>query len=344
MGSEAMTYHEKKLLGYGTAHERLSKESIGNFDDCRITLQPAIDPVCTPEGVVYSREAIIEYLVHQKKDIKRKLEAWEELQAREQQEAAEKAAMEEQARVAEFERLNALGASSDKAREAGRQLLEEAQRAKAEAKVLVAGGINIQSNKERLKQVKAFWGANVVPEAGPTPSAVLVRGRPPKLHLAPVPDPTSSSFCRTSPRTTPPAQSPARSCVSRIWCPSSSQRCRQRMPRAAQSTWTPLPRTSSPIGPGLSCCAQPGMCCCTRRSRSWWSRMARTGATSERSGAGKRLDHCRDYPDRCPSLGLPVGSMHRMSSSCSGEGQGSPLTTGMPSRPAGRHWSALARA
>lgn len=83
-GSETMTYAERRALGYGTAHERLGKDSLGNFDDCRLTLQPAIDPVCTPEGIIYSKEAILEALVHQKKEIKRKTAAWEEMKKREE--------------------------------------------------------------------------------------------------------------------------------------------------------------------------------------------------------------------------------------------------------------------
>jgi len=79
MGSESQTYHERKALGYGTVRERLGKacrcplplplclslclptrsplssinrvpsdgrwrsqDSAGNFDDCRLTLQPAV--------------------------------------------------------------------------------------------------------------------------------------------------------------------------------------------------------------------------------------------------------------------------------------------------------------
>ena len=35
------------------------------------------DPVCTPDGYIYSREAILESLLQQKKSNKRKLAAWE---------------------------------------------------------------------------------------------------------------------------------------------------------------------------------------------------------------------------------------------------------------------------
>ncbi len=39
------------------------------------------DPVCTSEGFLFSKEAIIENLIQQKKAIKRKHAAWEAQQA-----------------------------------------------------------------------------------------------------------------------------------------------------------------------------------------------------------------------------------------------------------------------
>ncbi len=46
------------------------------------------DPVCTPSGHLYSREAILENLLGQKKAIKRKLAAWEAQQADEGRKAS----------------------------------------------------------------------------------------------------------------------------------------------------------------------------------------------------------------------------------------------------------------
>lgn len=42
MGSEALTYHERKALGFGTRKERFGKETMGSFDDCALTLQPVV--------------------------------------------------------------------------------------------------------------------------------------------------------------------------------------------------------------------------------------------------------------------------------------------------------------
>merc|ERR1711879_901032 len=65
------TYHEKKkdteASGYGTKKTRLGRDSIKDFDCCNLTLQPCKDPVVTPEGFLYEREAVVEYMVKQKR-------------------------------------------------------------------------------------------------------------------------------------------------------------------------------------------------------------------------------------------------------------------------------------
>jgi hypothetical protein len=64
---------------YTPSHPHLlnTQDSQGNFDDCCLTLQPAVNPVVTPDGFLFSREAILENLLQQKKTIKRKLAEWE---------------------------------------------------------------------------------------------------------------------------------------------------------------------------------------------------------------------------------------------------------------------------
>lgn len=73
MGSETLSYAERKALGFGTIKERVGKDSHGNFYDCSLTLQPVVDPMVTPDGHLYSKEAILENLLAQKKMIKRKV-------------------------------------------------------------------------------------------------------------------------------------------------------------------------------------------------------------------------------------------------------------------------------
>uniref|UniRef100_A0A672FPW7 Nitric oxide synthase-interacting protein n=1 Tax=Salarias fasciatus TaxID=181472 RepID=A0A672FPW7_SALFA len=73
------TYHEKKkdtaASGYGTQSIRLGKDAIKDFDCCCLSLQPCKDPVVTPDGFLYEKQAILEYILHQKTEIARKMKA-----------------------------------------------------------------------------------------------------------------------------------------------------------------------------------------------------------------------------------------------------------------------------
>nr|ALM23439.1 nitric oxide synthase-interacting protein [Clarias batrachus] len=75
------TYHEKKkdtaASGYGTQSVRLGKDAIKDFDCCCLSLQPCRDPVVTEDGYLYEREAILEYILHQKTEIAKKMKAYE---------------------------------------------------------------------------------------------------------------------------------------------------------------------------------------------------------------------------------------------------------------------------
>lgn len=110
------TYHERrkdaKHSGYGTQTVRLGKDSIRAFDCCCLTLQPAKDPVITQDGFIYDRAAILEYILSQKADIKRRQKIYAKQCDRAAREALEKkkAAQDEKARA--FMALNTLDTHS----------------------------------------------------------------------------------------------------------------------------------------------------------------------------------------------------------------------------------------
>ena len=52
-----------KSSNFGTTTVRLSTDAQGKFGDCELSLSEAINPVATPSGHIYSREAIVEYLL-----------------------------------------------------------------------------------------------------------------------------------------------------------------------------------------------------------------------------------------------------------------------------------------
>lgn len=100
------TYHEKKkdnkACGYGTQQGRIGKDSVKDFDCCCLTLQPCRYPVITPDGYLYDKEAILEYIIHQKKEIARRMKEYEKQQKRDESEMAEIAKAEEESKAQKF--------------------------------------------------------------------------------------------------------------------------------------------------------------------------------------------------------------------------------------------------
>jgi nitric oxide synthase-interacting protein len=78
-GNMPLTQHERKMHGgsYGTQSARLTSDSQLRFGDCSLSLNAAVDPVVTPSGHIYSREAIVSYLLEKKKEIKENTAAYE---------------------------------------------------------------------------------------------------------------------------------------------------------------------------------------------------------------------------------------------------------------------------
>lgn len=167
MGSEGLRYHERQALGFGTMTERLGKETVKDFDHCALSLSPALDPVVTPEGVLYDREHILRCLLHQKKNIVRQTKAWEAQAAKDKS----KAELEGEARRAEaierFHRENQMGGA--RARPADGEVLPDVDPASDDAPVPYAAE---QLKAARLdapetKTMNAFWLPSKTPTADP---------------------------------------------------------------------------------------------------------------------------------------------------------------------------------
>uniref|UniRef100_F1L178 Nitric oxide synthase-interacting protein homolog n=1 Tax=Ascaris suum TaxID=6253 RepID=F1L178_ASCSU len=104
--SAVYSYSERKKdakqSGYGTLHERLSADSIKQFDCCSITLQPCRDPVISPYGYIFDREAVLEYYLQQKKENARKLKEWEKQCKRDEEDAEKRKRIEEEMKLKKF--------------------------------------------------------------------------------------------------------------------------------------------------------------------------------------------------------------------------------------------------
>lgn len=150
MGAEALTYHERLSLGFGTVRARLGKDAQGGFDDCNLSLQPAGDnAVVTPKGVVYAKELLLKNLLRQKKEAAKRLEKWE-AQQREKVELEVQRKMDEQDRKAEaFDAKNATGTMP---------ATEEMEPSRSGASRSLATSYQ----KERIGEAQAFWVPSAV--------------------------------------------------------------------------------------------------------------------------------------------------------------------------------------
>ncbi|GJQ13673.1 hypothetical protein GpartN1_g5464.t1 [Galdieria partita] len=109
--SAVFSYHEKRKMGYGSKTVVLSSETIRPFDCCCLSLQPSKDPVVTPEGFLYDREAILEHLLNQKRSFKKEGENERKRKLASKLENEQLEQEEQRARIEEFER-KARGLSS----------------------------------------------------------------------------------------------------------------------------------------------------------------------------------------------------------------------------------------
>ncbi|CAG9536935.1 unnamed protein product [Cercopithifilaria johnstoni] len=104
--SAVYSYSERrkdaKESGYGTLHQRLGADSVKEFDCCSITLQPCRDPVISPYGYVFDREAVLEYYLEQKKENTRKLKEWEKQCKKEEEEAEKEKHLDEELKLKKF--------------------------------------------------------------------------------------------------------------------------------------------------------------------------------------------------------------------------------------------------
>lgn len=104
--SACYTYHERQLDaktgGYGTVRERLGKDSVKDFDACCLTLQPCRNPVITPDGFIYDKEAILEYMLKKKAEAVKKVREYEKAKRKAAKEMAELAEAEKDSKAAAF--------------------------------------------------------------------------------------------------------------------------------------------------------------------------------------------------------------------------------------------------
>ncbi|KAG5279965.1 hypothetical protein AALO_G00083480 [Alosa alosa] len=170
------TYHEKKkdtaASGYGTQSVRLGKDAIKDFDCCCLSLQPCRDPVVTPDGYLYEKEAILEYILHRKTEIAKKMKAYEKQKKAQRSENHLEATSEQRERVKNFKKnegsivskpINPFTSGKDGAAQNG----SKAMGSTAGSDSAVAGSSS-GSSISSTSALPSFWIPSLTPEAKPT--------------------------------------------------------------------------------------------------------------------------------------------------------------------------------
>ena len=75
------TAAERQKAGFGSHKERLSAESQVPFGFCCLSLRLPDDPVATPEGFIFDRDVLIEYMGHERERLKRARKSAAQLQS-----------------------------------------------------------------------------------------------------------------------------------------------------------------------------------------------------------------------------------------------------------------------
>ncbi|CAI9611357.1 unnamed protein product [Staurois parvus] len=157
------TYYEKRkdtaASGYGTQTVRLSKDAVKDFDCCCLSLQPCKDPVVTPDGYIYEKEAILEYILHQKKEIARQMKLYDK------QKNEKKAEMEELSKAAKESKMKVF---LDKEMSIISKPLNPFSKKMESNGSAEEASSSQQSSEDKNKQLPSFWIPSLTPEAKST--------------------------------------------------------------------------------------------------------------------------------------------------------------------------------
>ncbi|RVE68934.1 hypothetical protein OJAV_G00072770 [Oryzias javanicus] len=177
------TYHEKRkdtaASGYGTQSIRLGKDAIKDFDCCCLSLQPCKDPVVTPDGFLYEKQAILEYILHKKTEVAKKMKAYEK------QKQAQKSSNQLESKSEEIQKVEKFKSSESSIVSKPINPFTSGQSKDGDAEE-PSTAASAASSSQKLP---SFWIPSLTPEAKPTqlkkPSkAVLcpMSGRPIKMN------------------------------------------------------------------------------------------------------------------------------------------------------------------
>lgn len=176
-----ISYHEKKKMGWGTQKIRYGKDSQIPFGHCCLTLKVAEDPVVSPSGRMYSKEAICKYLLTKVKELKRLRRRYDDQQA----ELEAKGALISDKKVKQFLMLQDQVCPKDNnkrqsAFEDKKGVLDAKKRKRAIKELSEKTDTELISHKKKEMRRTSYWLPDFTPEAAET----LLK-KPPKRPSSP---------------------------------------------------------------------------------------------------------------------------------------------------------------
>ncbi|XP_061829783.1 nitric oxide synthase-interacting protein [Nerophis lumbriciformis] len=177
------TYHEKRkdtaASGYGTQSIRLGKDAIKDFDCCCLSLQPCQNPVVTPDGYLYEKQAILEYILHQKTEIAKKMKLYEKQKQAMKNDSKLESKSEEREKVEKFKtRENSIVSKPINPFTSGQNRGSDKGSSSSSAGAAAASSSSVASSSQSLP---SFWIPSLTPEAKPA----LIK-KPSKTVLCPM--------------------------------------------------------------------------------------------------------------------------------------------------------------
>ncbi|PIK47838.1 putative nitric oxide synthase-interacting protein [Apostichopus japonicus] len=169
--------------GYGTNHARLGTDSVKGFDCCSLSLQPCKNPVITPDGWLYDKEAILEYILHKKQEIEKQMKEFERQSKQEKDEEVKTGENKQSQKLTAFMK-NETSISSKPlnpfhdAPPAKKQRTDEPEKMPSTSNGSIS---NMQTG--RAKELPSFW----IPSHTPQAKASLVK-KPDKTVYCPMSD------------------------------------------------------------------------------------------------------------------------------------------------------------
>ncbi|XP_061892350.1 nitric oxide synthase-interacting protein [Entelurus aequoreus] len=180
------TYHEKRkdtaASGYGTQSIRLGKDAIKDFDCCCLSLQPCQNPVVTPDGYLYEKQAILEYILHQKTEIAKKMKLYEKQKQAMKNDSKLESKSEEREKVEKFKtRENSIVSKPINPFTSGQNRGSDKGSSSSSAGAAAAAAASSSSVASSSQSLPSFWIPSLTPEAKPT----LIK-KPSKTVLCPM--------------------------------------------------------------------------------------------------------------------------------------------------------------